>query len=173
MGRMGSLISARFLALGSVCVLVGCGSPSGGSAGVSGSARVSGQLLGKTFAPVDAASYEDSGAFSFVLYDERGVCAELMANTVKANSSAVVFTVPDVTVGKTFPDVNAQFAEFDASCNSPAGESGYGSVTITASDAASVSGTFSFTLNGDTISGGFVAPTCANVAAGSGPQICN
>jgi hypothetical protein len=64
-----------------------------------------------------------------------------------------------------------QFAEFDATCNSPNGESGSGTVTITSASGSSLSGTYSFTLNADSISGSFVAPNCVG-APGTGQQMC-
>jgi hypothetical protein len=127
--------------------------------------------LGKTFTPADAASYSTNGAVTVVLYDASGVCGELKDNAVKPNSSALVFTLPGAAGGMTYTGVEVQFAEFDASCNSPAGESGSGKVTITAASASSVSGSFVVNLNADSVTGNFVAPTCAG-APGSGAQSC-
>jgi hypothetical protein len=161
----------RLLVCGIVYLLAGCSSPNGSSAGASGSGSVSGTLLGKTFTAADAASYGANGIVMVVLSDASGVCGELATNGVKPNSSALVFTLPAAAGGARYDSVNVQFAEFDATCNSPAGESGSGSVTVTAATASSVSGTFSFSLNSDSITGSFVAPTCA-CAPGSGAQVC-
>jgi hypothetical protein len=147
------------------------GSSGGSFGGPGGSATVRGTLLGKTFTPVDAASYVDHALVSVVFYDAPGVCGDLVANAIKPNSSALTFSIPDATVGMTYRGPSVQFAEFDATCNSPAGESGSGTVTITAAGATSVSGNFSFMLNSDSVTGSFIAPTCAG-APGTGAQIC-
>jgi hypothetical protein len=158
------------LACTCVCLTAACGSPSGGSAGAGGSASVSGTLLGKTFAATDAASYSSGGSVTVVLSDAAGVCSEVETSGVKPGSSALAITLPVATASvTTYTAVEVQFAEFDATCNSPAGESGSGSVTITAATASSLSGTFSFYLNADTITGSFVAPTCT---PGTGAPVC-
>jgi hypothetical protein len=154
------------------CLFAGCSSPSGGSAaGSHGSGSVGGTLLGKTFTPVDAASYAAGGMVTVVLTDAAGACSDLVQNAVTRSSSALVITLPAAASGATYASAEVQFAVFDASCNSPAGESGTGSVTITAASATSVSGTFSLTLNADSVTGSFVAPTCAG-APGTGKQVC-
>jgi hypothetical protein len=160
----------RLLVCGIAYLVTGCSSPSGPSAGASGSGSVHGPLLGKTFTPVDAASYSSNGMVTVVLVDASGICGELVMNGVKPNSSALVFTLPAAVSG-TYKSVPVQFAEFDATCNSPNGESGSGSVTVTAASASSLSGSFSFSLNADSITGSFVAPTCAG-APGTGAQVC-
>ncbi|MGH7439581.1 MAG: hypothetical protein ACRENE_28155, partial [Polyangiaceae bacterium] len=74
--------------------------------------------------------------------------------------SALSFILPAPASAVTYASVHVQFAEFDATCNSPAGESGMGTVDLTGVGAGSLKGTFSFSLNGDTITGNFDAPTC-------------
>jgi hypothetical protein len=161
-----------FLVVASVVyLLAACGSPGGATTAASGEATVHGTLLGKTFTPVDATSYTQDALVYFVLSDAPGACGDLVANTVKASSSALFFYLPDVTVGMTYGGPSVQFAEFDATCNSPAGESGSGTVTITAASATSVSGTFAFSLNSYSVTGTFVAPNCAG-APGAGAQVC-
>ena len=167
---MSRLTSAKVsLVCACACLAAACGSPSGGSAGAGGSGSVSGTLLGKTFAAADAASYSGGGGVTVVLSDAPGVCSEVETNGVKPGSSALVFTLPAAASGTTYAAVEVQFAEFDGTCNSPAGESGSGSVTITPATASSLSGTFSFTLNADSITGSFVAPTCT---PGTGAPVC-
>jgi hypothetical protein len=156
------------LVCGIAFVLAGCSSPSGPS--TAGSGSVQGTLLGKAFTPVDAASLTANGMVTVVLYDASGLCGELTTNGVKPNSSALSFVLPTAASG-TYNSVNVQFVEFDATCNSPAGESGSGSVTVTASSASSLSGKFLFMLNSDLIAGSFVAPTCTGVP-GTGPKVC-
>jgi hypothetical protein len=161
-----------FLACACVLVVAACsGSSSGTPGGTTGSATVHGTLLGKTFVPVDAAWYSQNGLLNIVLYDAPGACADLTTNTVHPSSNALTFSIPDATVGMTYGGPSVQFAEFDATCNSPAGESGSGMITVTAANASSVSGTFSFTLNADTVTGSFIAPKCAG-PPGTGPQMC-
>ena len=160
-----------FVAASVVVLLAACGSPSGATAAASGSVTVHGTLLGKTFTPVDVTSYTQDALVYFVISDAPGVCADLVASTVKASSSTLFFYIPDVTVGMTYGGRSVQFAEFDATCNSPAGESGSGTVTITAASATSVRGTFAFTLNSDSVTGTFVAPSCAG-PPGTGAQVC-
>jgi hypothetical protein len=137
---------------------------------------VSGTLLGKAFTPVEAASYEvsvEAGVgFTVVLYDAPGLCSELATNGIKANSNALVIDLPGAASGMTYSGVSVQFTEFGATCNSPNGESGSGTVTITSASADSLSGTYSFALNADSITGNFIAPNCAG-APGSGTQTCN
>jgi hypothetical protein len=152
----------------SAFVVAAC-SGSGSGPASAGSASVSGTLLGKTFTPVDAASFISGGMVTVVLYDAPGLCTELVANGIKANSNALVFNLPSAAAGM-YSAVNVQFAEYDSTCNSPAGESGSGTVTITS--ASSISGTYSFFLNADTVTGNFVAPNCAG-APGSAQQTCN
>jgi hypothetical protein len=151
------------LAWSSLCLLA-CGTSTSssppGSPG-SGSGSVSGTLLGKTFTPKDAASVTNGGTVTVVLADASGICSDLMSTAVTANSSALVMMLPAAVSGMKYSGVNVQFAEFDATCNSPSGESGSGTVTITSANAGSISGTFAFSLNSDSITGSFVAPTCA------------
>jgi hypothetical protein len=144
----------------SLC-LFACGTSTSAPPGSSGSGSVSGTLLGKTFSAVDAASFTNSGTVTVVLSDASGICGDLMATAVKPNSSALVISLPGAVNGMKYTGVNVQFAEFDATCNSPSGESGSGTVTITAASANALSGTFALFLNSDSITGSFVAPTCA------------
>ncbi len=149
------------------------GSSGNGSGGALGSATVNGTLGGKTLTPVDAASYYSTDALEHViLYDAPGACGDyLLGNTVRRNSSVLLFYMQDATVGHTYQNTNVAFAEFDGTCNSPPGVVGSGTVTLTAVSASSMSGDFSFTLNSDTITGSFVAPTCAG-APGTGAATC-
>jgi hypothetical protein len=117
---------------------------------------------------VDAAFYPYDTGIAVILYDAPGLCSDLAANAIKANSSDLVLFVPASAPG-TYAGVNVQYAEYDATCNSPSGESGSGTVTITASSASSVSGSFSLSLNSDTVMGTFVAPDCPQ---GSGASSC-
>jgi hypothetical protein len=112
---------------------------------------------------VDAASYYgDDALFHFIFYDAPGVCGEyLLGGSVRRNSSVLLFYIQDATVGHTYQNTDVAFAQFDATCNAPPGVVGSGTVTLTAVSASSISGDFSFMLNTDTISGSFVAPTCA------------
>jgi hypothetical protein len=112
---------------------------------------------------VDAASYYGADAlFHFIFYDATGVCGDyLLGRNVRRNSSVLLFYIQDATVGYAYQNTDVAFAQFDATCNSPSGVVGSGTVTLTAVSASSISGDFSFTLNADTITGSFVAPTCA------------
>ncbi|MGH7437186.1 MAG: hypothetical protein ACRENE_16040, partial [Polyangiaceae bacterium] len=66
-----------------VVLAIACG-PSGSSS--SGSASVSGTLLGKTFSPADAGTYTQNGNVFVVLSDSPGVCGDLASNNVKPSS---------------------------------------------------------------------------------------
>jgi hypothetical protein len=127
-------------------------------------------LLGKSFQAADAASYTTPTGVTIALYDAPGLCGYLTSNALKANSSSLIFTIASPSSG-SYVGLNVQYALFDASCHSTVGESGSGTVDVTSSDANMISGTFHMTLNGDSITGSFNAPTCAG-APGSGAQSC-
>lgn len=154
----------------SLFVAAACSGSSGGGGTAAGSGSVSGTLLGKSFATADAASYATSTGIRIVLYDAPGLCGYLKSNAVKANSSSIVIDISSPNAG-SYPGSNVQYAQFDATCNSPMGESGSGTVEITSTDANMISGTFRLTLNSDSITGSFFAPICMG-APGSGPQSC-
>jgi hypothetical protein len=81
------------------------------------------------------------------------------------------FAVGTVSVGA---NLDVQYATYDATCNSPAGESATsGSVTITSVDTCKVVGTFDVTLNTDHVTGSFTAPNCIPMALSlDGGQSC-
>jgi hypothetical protein len=152
--------------------LAGCGGPGGGTSSSTGSGTLRGTLLGKTFTPVDAAFYPSPiGGPEVVLSDAPGLCNEIVTKAIPANSAVLVFDLPGAVGGMTYSSVSVQFQEYDAACAPSANESGSGSVTLTAASARSVSGTFSFTLKADTITGSFVAPNCPG-GPGTGAQSC-
>ncbi len=157
---------------GSIFVVTACSGSSGGGAAATaaGSGSVSGTLLGKSFSAADAASYMTSTGVRIVLYDAAGICGDLRTNAVKANSSDIILDLSSPNTG-SYAGVQVQYAQFDATCKSPAGESGSGTVEVTSSDANMVAGTFHVSLNRDTVTGSFVAPTCAG-APGTGAQSC-
>jgi hypothetical protein len=138
---------------------------SGACGSAVGSATVTGTLLGNTLAAKDAISNPGNGTPFIVITDFSGVCA-LGLNNLKASSSGFLFdflkttaiSVGTVNVGS---DLDVQYATYDSTCSSPAGESSTGgSVTITKADACGVEGTFDVTLNNDHVTGSFTAPTC-------------
>jgi hypothetical protein len=176
---------SRVWAVIALATTSGCGGPSpdladggnthgGGSSsgGGLGSATVNGTIGGKTFTPVDAASYYgDDALFHFIFYDAPGVCGDyLLGGNARRNSSVLLFTIQDATVGRP-EGSDVAFVQLDATCHAPSGVEGSGPVTLTAVSASSISGDFSFTLNTDTITGSFVAPTCAG-APGTHAGIC-
>jgi hypothetical protein len=120
---------------------------------------------------VDAASYSADGAYWIVLYTAPLSCSDIATSAVTPNTSSLVLRLPSAPAAMTYSGVEVQFSEFDGTCNASNGESGSGTVTLTAASASSVSGTFQLYLNADTITGSFVAPTCA-VDAGTGATTC-
>jgi hypothetical protein len=156
----------------SLLFVAACSGPGSGGSGAAaaGSGSVSGTLLGKSFSTADAASYMTSTGVRIVLYDAAGICSDLKTNAVKANSSDLIIDLSSPNMG-SHAGVQVQYAQFDATCNSPAGESGSGTVDVTSSDANMIAGTFHVSLNGDMVTGSFVAPTCAG-APGTGAQSC-
>jgi len=140
----------------------------GGSCGSAvGSASVTGTLLGNTLAAKDAVSNPGNGTPFVVITDFSGVCA-MGLNNLKKSSSGLLFdflTTSTISVGtvNVGADLDVQYATYDATCNSPAGESSTGgSVNITKADACTIEGTFDVTLNSDHVTGSFKAPNCAS-----------
>ncbi|MBS2030982.1 MAG: hypothetical protein JST54_23975 [Deltaproteobacteria bacterium] len=154
------------------------GSSGGSTSGTSaGSATVTGTILGASFTPQDAISEVSSSSTFVVLTSYSGVCALAMAdpNASKANSSTLVFDFSGGATARAFSapnDVDAQFANFDATCGSPSGESASGgTVTVTRADATGIDGTFDLFMDSATtghITGTFSAPTCAAPASDGG-----
>ncbi len=148
-----------------------------GSCSAIGSGTVTGTLLGNTLAAKDAISSLGGGTPYVVVTDFSGACA--LGNNLKANSSGLLFdfltsssfTVGTVNVGAA---LDVQYATYDATCNSPTGESSTsGSVTITSVDSCKVVGTFDVTLNNDHVTGSFTAPNCVpSVASLDGGTAC-
>lgn len=128
-----------------------------------GSGSVTGTLLGATVAVKDAIVLRGSSNF-IALTDYAGACA--LANAAKANSSvlsfdffAAPFAVGTVDVGAA---LDVQYASFDATCNSSAGESSTGgSVTITNVTPCGIEATYDVTLNNDHVTGSFTAANCS------------
>jgi hypothetical protein len=143
----------------------------------SASGTVSGTLLGTTLNVKDVASSSGNGVF-VAFADFTGLCAVFQANNNKANSNGLVFDFLNATTFSTGTftvpaQVDVQFATYDATCNSPQGESGSsGSVTVTSVDACKVVGTFDVTLNTDHVTGSFTAPNCATAASDGGAAGC-
>jgi len=150
------------------------GSTSGTS---SGSATLTGTILGSSFTPEDAISEVGSNSTFVILTSFSAVCAVAMSdpNATKANSSNLVFDFyGDATVG-TFSvpnQMDIQFAHFDATCNSPSGESASGgTVTVTQVNATEIDGTFDLFMDSATtghITGTFSAPSCAAAESDGG-----
>jgi hypothetical protein len=154
-------------------LLGACGGPSqadhgdSGSCSASGTASLTGTLLGDTFVPKDAVFYRFGTSSDIVMTDFADTCAIAGSSNLKANSNVLLLHILQGTLQTgTLPigssTVDAQFANFDSTCNSPKGESaGGGSVTITAVDGCGVTGTFDLTLNSDHVTGSFRAAACA------------
>lgn len=142
-----------------------------------GSGTVTGTLLGNTLAAKDAISSSANGTSFIAITDYTSTCADGL-NNLKANSSALLFdfpATPTLSVGtvNVGAAVDVAYATYNATCNSPTGESSTGgSVTITAVTACSVQGTFDVTLNTDHVTGSFTAPVCTNMNAVDGGQGC-
>lgn len=144
----------------------GCGSSIG-------SATVTGTLLGNPLAAKDSISNPGNGTPYVIITDYANACS-LGLNNLKKNSSGLLFdflTTATITTGtvNVGTDLDVQYATYDNTCNSPAGESSTsGSVTITQADACTIKGTFDVTLNNDHVTGSFTAPNCASPASDAG-----
>lgn len=139
--------------------------PASDSAGGCGNAAavVNGTMLGVTLSAKDA-TYAPGSSNFVILGDFTGICA--LGNDLKASSNVLVFdfygTAPAPGTIQVGAALDVQFAEYNQTCNSPAGESASsGSVTITKADSCGVEGTFDVTLNSDHVTGSFTAPTCS------------
>ena len=164
----------RSFFLFSAALMVACSpSPQNGDAGTdassdgggcgNASASVNGTMLGVTLSAKDAIYAPGSSNF-VIVGDFAGLCA--LGNDLKASSNVLVFdfygTAPAPGTVQVGAALDVQFAEYDQTCGSPAGESASsGSVTITKSDSCGVEGTFDVTLNSDHVTGSFTAPTCS------------
>ncbi len=144
-----------------------------GGCSATGTATITGMLLGSTMAAKDAMSTSDSNGPFFVVTDYANVCA-IGPSNVKASSSTLLFSLlsGSAFTAKTYnvpTDVDVAYATWDATCNSPTGESGFGgTVTVTQADACGLQGTFDVTFNSDHITGTFTAPACTPAAADAG-----
>jgi hypothetical protein len=132
--------------------------------GGDGAGTVNGTLQGLSFSVGDAISLTRNG-HEIAITDYGGACTT--ANSVKANSNVLVFffaatafATGTYAVGGN-GGVSVQYAHYDATCNSPNGESATsGSVVITGITDSGVSGTFDVTFATDHITGTFDASTC-------------
>jgi hypothetical protein len=146
-------------------------SPSDGNSCVTtAAANVTGLLLGKPFNAQDSVAFETHTTQYEVIVgitDYKGACG--LGNDVKANSNAIAFIYQDTTplVPATIDiaqtnTLSAQFTEFNATCQSPAGESASsGTITFTRVDSCAVTGTFDLMFNADHATGSFASPVCA------------
>ncbi len=139
-------------------------------------ATLSGTLLGQTLAPKDAVSYQthttDYEAV-VAITDFANACS--LGNDYKASSNvlSMVYVSPTQPLSAVTFDLSkstvwdAQYAQFDATCQSSQGESSTaGTITITSVDACGIVGSYDLTLNNDHVTGTFTAPSCANAADG-------
>jgi hypothetical protein len=132
-----------------------------------GSASLTGTFLGNSLVPQDAIAWRQASAATVVLADFANVCS-YGTEDLKANSNILSFDIANaqLAAGTTIQvgssGLDPQYANFDASCGSPEGESAEsGSVTITKVDGCAVTGTFDFIFSIDHVSGSFTAADCA------------
>jgi hypothetical protein len=153
------------------------GTTGGSTSGGGGSATLSGTLLGASFTPADALSFQDSGQTTVAMTNYANACSYTSVNNNKANSSYLAITFLNGVAVGTFnapSDIDVQFANLDATCSSPTGESAAsGTVTVSKEDNTGVNGTFDLMMGsstGDHITGSFTAPNCAitNTDGGQG-----
>ena len=150
-------------------------SDTGSQCKLTGGGTITGTLLGQTLTPKDAISYQSGGMLVIGIADYAGACA--LGNNLKANSNVLAITYTgttplptntpiDVT---TVQGLDAQYAQYDAQCGSPQGESVTGgTITLTELDACGAVGSFDLTFNTDHVTGSFSAPNCTNAPDGGG-----
>ena len=139
-------------------------------------ATLSGTMLGQTLAPKDAVSYEThTTEYEAVvaIADFANACS--LGNDYKASSNVLSMVyvsasqpLSAATFDLTKTNVwDAQYAQFDATCNSSQGESSTaGTITIASVDACGIVGSYDLTLGSDHVTGTFTAPNCDNPADG-------
>ncbi len=110
-----------------------------------------------------------------VLADFANICGILSSNALKANSNVLDFhySAKTALVAGNYPaqtgPLDAQYANYDATCNSPKGESASGGmVTITQIDSTQIVGSLDLTFNTDHVTGSFTAPVCVTTSGGPG-----
>lgn len=140
------------------------------------SATLTGTMLGQTLTPKDAVSFEAHTTeyeAVVVITDFTGTCA--LGNDFKKNSNvlSMVYLSSSTPLTPAKFDLaqstvwDAQYAQYDATCNSPQGESSTGgTITITSVDACGITGSYDLTLNSDHVTGAFTAPSCNNPSDG-------
>ena len=151
-----------------------------GSCNLQASATLTGTMLGQTLVPKDAVSFQthttDYEAV-VAITDFTGTCA--LGNDFKASSNilSMVYESPTPLSAAKFDLTqttvwDAQYAQYDATCQSPQGESSTaGTITITSVDACGIVGSYDLTLNNDHVTGTFTAPNCNDPSDG-GPGAC-
>ena len=147
-----------------------------GGCNLQASATLTGTMLGQTLTPKDAVSFQaHTTQYEAVvaITDFTGTCA--LGNDFKASSNVLSMvylsnTTPlvpakfDLTQSSVW---DAQYAQYDATCQSPQGESSTsGTITITSVDACGIVGSYDLMLNNDHVTGTFTAPNCDNPADG-------
>jgi hypothetical protein len=152
----------------------------GNTCNIQASATINGTFLGQTLSPKDAIAFQTHPSQYEVVVgvtDYAGACG--FGNDVKASSNvfAIIYQSNTPLVPATIDLSNTnvlfvQYTQFDATCNSPQGESASsGTVTFSTVDACGVTGSFDVTLNSDHVTGTFSAPTCADTPDG-GASAC-
>ncbi len=152
-----------------------------GDAGPSG-CTVTGSFLGAPLIVADCVSTvvaTPSGTTTdVVIVDFASVCGYVHRDALHGGSKVldVHFSGAAVTPGTydtpTGP-VSVQFANYDATCGSPSGESASsGTVTITRNDGTGIVGSFDVMLNADHATGTFNAPPCTPGTADGGSSPC-
>jgi hypothetical protein len=142
-----------------------------------GTASVSGTLLGNAFAARDAVAFPTGASSGFIIVtDFSGACTYVGTTDAKASSNVISFDFAKTAIAAgTFDttSVEVQYAQFDAKCSSPQGESASsGSVTISSADSKTVTGTFDLVFSSDHVTGSFTAPLLAQAATSSAPSVC-
>ena len=146
---------------------VACGTSGDAS---KGKCSVSGTLLGSSFDAQDCTIFTTghAGAYAtdLVITDFSGACGVVAENSVKAHSKVIdahfggVSSLTTGTYAVGSNGIDAQFVTFDATCNSPTGESGGGTILVTQAS-PSISGTFDLYFNADHVTGSFDVTSCS------------
>ena len=167
-------LSARTVCV-TACVLwttvFACGSP---STGQSGTCTVSGTIQGSSFDARDCTSGATVAGGQYttdiVLTDFLGACGVVGASALKASSKIIDlhFTGNTPLAVGTYKangaGLDAQFATYNATCNSPSGGSATGGQILVTAIAPSIKGTFDLYFSGDHLTGWFDVSSCAIVA---------
>jgi hypothetical protein len=149
-------------------------SATGDAGGTSGAIHVNGTLGGQTLTLVDSIAIQTSTQTEFLITSYSGACGYAQAGNEKETSGFLKIkldTNSPLAPGMyplTDASSDAEYKTLDATCSSDIkNEATAGTITITASTDAQISGTFDLTFGADHLTGSFAAAVCAGVPSSS------